>query len=322
MKKACWCIRYLLCGVACFVINNSSAFLGTLFEELGVLSEFNSRNCEAVVRGVKALMLSPDNAKDGVEKVSSPDPLPCTFDTLPGMPLELREIVDFFNHAERFRAVGARVPRGVLLYGPPGTGKTSVARVLAHECKAEFFPAKGSEFIEIYVGVGPKRVRELFDKARACERAIVFIDEIDSIGARRDRSINSESASTLNELLSQMDGFVQMSHVLVVAATNRLDMLDPALLRPGRFDRIVYVGLPDKNTRRSIVEYYTTFISSAASDKVFDTIATQSEGLSGADLKNLVNEAAVRAARRGVTQVVDDDFMVALADIKRGGGGG
>ncbi len=333
---------FLLGFLTCFTVGSSQALLREFFEELDALSSFNQQNRAAVYEGVSAAVrasLKNSSKKEeggsGEGGARTPfdhkmqvsgfnpvvqDPTPKTFDDLPGMSEDVREIVDFFKNAEHFSRVGARIPRGVLLYGPPGTGKTSVARVLAHECGAEFFTAKGSEFIEIYVGVGPKRVRELFEKARACKKAIIFIDEIDSIGGRRSLNVNSEVLSTLNELLSQMDGYAQVTNVLVVAATNRIDILDPALLRPGRFDRVVYVGLPSKETRLSILKYYCSFIPFAGSEEMLAKLALESEGLSGAQLKNVVNEAAVRAGRRKALQVEGDDLVQAFKALKGSGG--
>ncbi len=215
----------------------------------------------------------------------------------------------------RFARVGAKMPRGVLLYGPPGTGKTSIARAIAGESGAEFFSASGSDFVEMYVGVGPMRVRELFEKAKACKKAIIFIDEIDAIGGKRSGESNSEYRNTLNELLKQMDGF-ERSNITVIAATNRVDDLDEALLRPGRFDRLVEVGLPSLQSRIGIFKLYCSKITyTGENDSIFTELAQKSTGFSGADIKNVINEAAVLAAREEADSVSEAHLRQALDKI-------
>ncbi len=225
---------------------------------------------------------------------------PVTFDDVAGsaeIKHEVSDIVDFLREPERFRTVGAHIPHGLLLVGPPGTGKTLLAKALAGEANANFFSVSGAEFVELYVGVGASRVRELFKKARELEPAIIFIDEIDAIGRRRGRSDNSsEYDQTLNQILVEMDGFDERSNIVVIAATNRADVLDNALLRPGRFDRKVYVELPDREARRAILNVHARG-KPIAGDVNLDEIASRTAGLTGADLSNVVNEAAILAGR-------------------------
>jgi cell division protease FtsH len=225
---------------------------------------------------------------------------PVSFDDVAGaaeIKHEVSDIVDFLREPDRFRAVGAHIPHGLLLVGPPGTGKTLLAKALAGEANANFFSVSGAEFVELYVGVGASRVRELFKKAREVEPSIVFIDEIDAIGRRRGRSDNSsEYDQTLNQILVEMDGFDERSNVVVIAATNRSDVLDSALLRPGRFDRKVFVELPDREARRAILNVHARG-KPIAGDVSFEEIAARTAGLTGADLSNVINEAAILAGR-------------------------
>src|SRR5262249_27480716 len=214
---------------------------------------------------------------------------------------ELREIVEFLREPERFARVGARIPSSVLLYGPPGTGKTLIAKALAGEAGVPFFAASGSEFVEMYVGVGAKRIRELFARARRCEGgAVIFVDEIDAIGRHRSSGAapggNEEREQTLNQLLVELDGFDTSSKVVVVAATNRLDILDKALLRPGRFGRQVPVDLPSRDGREAILHVHAAG-KPFASDVDLELLADSTAGLSGADLAEGVNEGAILAAR-------------------------
>ena len=212
---------------------------------------------------------------------------------------EVSELVDFLREPQRYLKLGAEVPRGVLLTGPPGTGKTLLARALAGEAEVPFFSISGSQFIEIFVGVGASRVRQLFDAAKKSAPSIVFIDELDSVGRTRGTGLgggHDEREQTLNQILAEMDGFEEREPVIVVAATNRPDVLDPALLRPGRFDRHVVLDLPHRSERRAILEVHTRDVP-LESDVDLGRIASGTPGLSGADLKNLVNEAALLAAR-------------------------
>lgn len=212
---------------------------------------------------------------------------------------ELVEVVDFLKHPDRYRQLGARIPRGVLLVGPPGTGKTLLARSVAGEAGVPFFSTSASEFVEMFVGVGASRVRDLFDQARRNAPAIIFIDEMDAIGRQRGTGMgggNDEREQTLNQILVEMDGFEGYTNVIIIAATNRPDVLDPALLRPGRFDRQVTVGLPDVRGRRAIVDIHLRG-KPVGNDIDSALIARQTPGFSGADIANLVNEAALHAAR-------------------------
>jgi cell division protease FtsH len=232
---------------------------------------------------------------------------------------EVKEIVEFLSEPGRFAAIGGRIPKGVLLIGPPGTGKTLLARSIAGEAKAPFLFASGSDFVEMYAGVGASRIRKLFRDARRHDACIVFIDELDAVG--RSRGGNSlsheEREQTLNQLLVEMDGFAPNQGIVVIAATNRPDILDPALLRPGRFDRQVTVAAPDVNGREQILRIHGRKI--ALEEQVdLRAIARGTPGFSGADLANLVNEAALRAVRTGRTQVNESDLEHARDKVLMG----
>jgi len=231
---------------------------------------------------------------------------------------ELVEIVDFLRSPDRYRRVGASIPRGVLLVGPPGTGKTLLARAVAGEAGVPFFSMSGSEFVEMVVGVGASRVRDLFAQARRAAPAIVFVDEIDAIGRARGTLVGpGEREQTLNQLLVEMDGFDAGDAVIVLAATNRLDVLDPALLRPGRFDRHVTVQRPDRAGRQKILEVHTRGVP-LADDVSLSDLAAATPGLVGAELRNVVNEAALLAARNGREVVRTDDLFEALERLVLG----
>src|SRR3954451_6706730 len=209
---------------------------------------------------------------------------------------ELAEVVEFLRDPARFRALGAQVPKGILLHGPPGTGKTLLAKAVAGESGAQFFSQSAASFVEMFAGLGAARIRRLFAEARGARPAIIFIDELDAVGARRGSDNNSEREQTLNQLLVEMDGFGSTGDIVVIAASNLLDKLDPALLRPGRFDRQVFVSPPDVAGRKAILGVHTRN-KPLASDVDFDRIARQTSGLTGADLANIANEAAIAAAR-------------------------
>jgi cell division protease FtsH len=233
---------------------------------------------------------------------------------------ELQEVVEFLKYPEKFNQLGARIPRGVLLVGPPGTGKTLLARAVAGEAGVPFFSISGSEFVEMFVGVGASRVRDLFDQAKRNSPCIVFVDEIDAVGRQRGAGLggsHDEREQTLNQILVEMDGFDTNTNVIVVAATNRPDVLDPALLRPGRFDRQVILDRPDMKGRLEILKVH---IKGKPLDKAVDlqTIARQSPGFSGADLANLVNEAAILAARRNKKVIATPEFAEALERVVAG----
>ena len=236
-----------------------------------------------------------------------------TFDDVAGADEEkeeLQEIVDFLREPQKFIDLGARIPKGVLLVGPPGTGKTLLARAVAGEAEVEFLSISGSDFVEMYVGVGAKRVRDLFEQAKKAAPAIVFIDEIDAVGRQRGTGLgggHDEREQTLNQLLVEMDGFGTNEGVVVMAATNRADILDPALLRPGRFDRQVYVGLPDIKGREEILKIHTKN-KPLAEDVDLRAVARGTSGFSGADLENLANEAALLAARQNKKFLEKKDF--------------
>jgi cell division protease FtsH len=238
----------------------------------------------------KAKQLTPDMPTIGFKDVAGVDEAV----------EELEEIKEFLANPKRFRALGARIPKGVLLYGPPGTGKTLLARAVAGEAGVPFFSISGSDFVEIFVGVGASRVRDLFEQAKQAAPCIVFMDEIDAVGRHRGAGIgggNDEREQTLNQLLVEMDGFSVNQNIILIAATNRPDILDPALLRPGRFDRQIVVDRPDRNGRRQILAVHAKG-KPLAQDVNLDTLAAATPGFTGAELANLINEAALLAARR------------------------
>src|SRR5581483_6256561 len=247
-----------------------------------------------------------------------------TFDDVAGIgeaEQELVEVVDFLRNPDKYRKLGAAIPKGVLLSGPPGTGKTLLARAVAGEADVPFFSISASEFIEMVVGVGASRVRDLFDQAKKAAPAIIFIDELDAIGRQRGGGASlgghDEREQTLNQILTEMDGFTGTEGVIVLAATNRPEILDPALLRPGRFDRRVTVNPPDAAGRRKILEVHTRHVP-LAPEVDLGSIASSTPGMVGADLRNLVNEAALTAARRGHERVQLGDFTDALERIVLG----
>ncbi|MCC5953274.1 MAG: ATP-dependent zinc metalloprotease FtsH [Acidimicrobiia bacterium] len=246
-----------------------------------------------------------------------------TFDDVAGyegVKTEITEVVDFLKYPERFAEIGARVPKGILLVGPPGTGKTLIARAVAGEAGVPFLSVTGSDFMEMFVGVGASRVRDLFQSARKMGRAIIFVDEIDSIGRKRGAGLgggHDEREQTLNQMLAEMDGFEVTTGIVMMAATNRPDILDPALLRPGRFDRQVVVPLPELEDRREILEVHARH-KQMAPDVDIDLVARGTPGMSGADIANLVNEAALYAVREGCTEVHMRHFDLARDRIIMG----
>jgi cell division protease FtsH len=229
---------------------------------------------------------------------------------------ELQEIVEFLRDARRFKALGARVPKGILLHGPPGTGKTLLAKAVAHESGANFFSQSAAAFVEMFAGLGASRIRRLFREARKNAPAIIFIDELDAVGGRRGNDATGEKDQTLNQLLVEMDGFGTSDDVVVIAASNLLEKLDPALLRPGRFDRQVFVAPPDVKGREGILEVHTR--NKPLDDVDLGLVAKQTSGLTGADLANICNEAAIRAARRGATSISKGDFDSGLERVMAG----
>jgi cell division protease FtsH len=237
-----------------------------------------------------------------------------------GAKLELTEVVDFLKNPDRFTAVGAKIPKGVLLVGPPGTGKTLLAKAVAGEAGVPFFSISGLEFVEMFVGVGASRVRDLFENAKKSAPCIVFIDEIDAVGRQRGAGLgggNDEREQTLNQLLTEMDGFEGNTGIIIVAATNRPDVLDAALLRPGRFDRQVVVDRPDYSGRLQILEVHARG-KTLAKDVDLDKVARRTPGFTGADLSNLLNEAAILAARRQLTEIAMDEVNDAIERVMAG----
>jgi cell division protease FtsH len=234
--------------------------------------------------------------------------------------LELTEVVDFLKNADRFTAIGAKIPKGVLLVGPPGTGKTLLAKAVAGEAGVPFFSISGSEFVEMFVGVGASRVRDLFEQAKANAPCIVFIDEIDAVGRQRGAGLgggNDEREQTLNQLLTEMDGFEGNTGIIIIAATNRPDVLDSALMRPGRFDRQVVVDRPDYAGRQEILNVHARG-KTLAKDVDLNKIARRTPGFTGADLANLLNEAAILAARRSLTEISMDEVNDAIDRVMAG----
>ena len=265
-----------------------------------LMSKANSQNAMANFGKARTVLGVPDGKK-------------VTFDDVAGADeekAELQEVVDFLKDPEKFTKIGARIPHGILLVGPPGTGKTLLARAVAGEADVQFLSISGSDFVELYVGVGASRVRDLFDQAKKMAPAIIFIDEIDAVGRKRGSGLgggHDEKEQTLNQMLVEMDGFGRNNGVIVLAATNRPDILDPALLRPGRFDRQIHVGRPDVKGREDILKVH------AKGKRLDDTvdlkvIARSTPGFTGADLSNLLNEAAIMAAR-------EDRPVITMADI-------
>src|SRR5574337_163674 len=258
--------------------------------------------------GVKALSFGKSRARLLSDKQSK-----VTFADVAGADEakeELREIIEFLKDPPRFQKLGGRIPKGVLLMGPPGTGKTLLARAIAGEANAPFFSISGSDFVEMFVGVGASRVRDLFDQGKKHAPCIIFMDEIDAVGRHRGAGLgggHDEREQTLNQLLVEMDGFESNDGVILIAATNRPDVLDPALLRPGRFDRNVVVPKPDIKGREEILKVHAAK-TPLGTDVNLDVVARGTPGFSGADLSNLVNEAALLAARRGKRVVTRQEF--------------
>jgi cell division protease FtsH len=258
----------------------------------------------------RAKRMAPDSPKIGFKDVAGVDEAV----------EELQEIKEFLESPKKFQALGARIPKGVLLYGPPGTGKTLLARAVAGEAGVPFFSISGSDFVEMFVGVGASRVRDLFEQAKQASPCIVFMDEIDAVGRHRGAGLgggHDEREQTLNQLLVEMDGFEMKDNIILIAATNRPDILDPALLRPGRFDRQIVVDRPDRNGRRKILEVHSKG-KPLASEIDLDSLAAGTPGFTGADLANLVNEAALLAARHGKKQIGQDDLEEGIMRVIAG----
>jgi cell division protease FtsH len=258
----------------------------------------------------RAKRMTPDSPKIGFKDVAGVDEAV----------EELHEIKEFLENPKKFQALGARIPKGVLLYGPPGTGKTLLARAVAGEAGVPFFSISGSDFVEMFVGVGASRVRDLFEQAKQASPCIVFMDEIDAVGRHRGAGLgggHDEREQTLNQLLVEMDGFEMKDNIILIAATNRPDILDPALLRPGRFDRQIVVDRPDRNGRRKILEVHVKG-KPLAVEIDLDTLAAGTPGFTGADLANLVNEAALLAARRGKKTIQQEELEEGIMRVIAG----
>src|SRR5205814_701672 len=268
--------------------------------------------------GNKALSFGKSKAK-----LSSSSQKKVTFKDVAGVDEakeELQEIIEFLKEPQKFQKLGGRIPKGVLLMGPPGTGKTLLARAVAGEANVPFFSISGSDFVEMFVGVGASRVRDLFEQGKKNAPCIVFIDEIDAVGRHRGAGLgggHDEREQTLNQLLVEMDGFETNEGVILIAATNRPDVLDPALLRPGRFDRRVVVPRPDVKGREGILKVHTRRVP-IGEDVNIDLLARQTPGFAGADLENLVNEAALLAARKNKDRVSMSDFEIAKDKVMMG----
>jgi cell division protease FtsH len=273
---------------------------------------------QAQAGGNQALSFGRSRAKRLTESVPK-----VTFEDVAGVDeakSELAEVVEFLKNAKKFQALGAKIPKGVLLLGPPGCGKTMLARAIAGEAGVPFFHISGSDFVEMFVGVGASRVRDLFETAKANRPALIFIDEIDAVGRQRGAGLgggHDEREQTLNQLLVEMDGFDPNAGVIMIAATNRPDVLDPALLRPGRFDRHVTVDVPDANGRQAILNVHIKG-KPLADDVGVENLARRTPGFTGADLANLVNEAALLAARRDKQRIEMDDFNEAVDRVIAG----
>jgi cell division protease FtsH len=258
----------------------------------------------------RAKRMAPDSPKIGFKDVAGVDEAV----------EELQEIKEFLENPKKFQALGARIPKGVLLYGPPGTGKTLLARAVAGEAGVPFFSISGSDFVEMFVGVGASRVRDLFEQAKQAAPCIVFMDEIDAVGRHRGAGLgggHDEREQTLNQLLVEMDGFELKDNIILIAATNRPDILDPALLRPGRFDRQIVVDRPDRNGRKKILEVHAKG-KPLASEIDLDTLAAGTPGFTGADLANLINEAALLAARRGKKTIEQSELEEGIMRVIAG----
>lgn len=293
----------------------STTILPVLLTLAGVMFIFMMMNRQGGNAGSKAMSFGKSRAK-----LSTDSDKKVTFDHVAGLKEEkeeLEEIVDFLKEPKKYIQVGARIPKGVLLVGPPGTGKTLLAKAVAGEAGVPFFTISGSDFVEMFVGVGASRVRDLFDQAKKNSPCIVFIDEIDAVGRKRGAGLgggHDEREQTLNQLLVEMDGFGINEGVIVMAATNRADILDPAILRPGRFDRQVYVGRPDVKGREAILRVHAAG-KPFADDVDFSVVAKTTSGFTGADLENLLNEAALLTARAGKKKIDMEELQRAFVKV-------
>ena len=297
-----------------WVLNTLIPMLIVIVVGVFLFMMINAQNMNASVGNAKMMNFGKSRAKMsmGDKKI--------TFEQVAGLKEEkedLEEIVDFLKQPGKYNQVGARIPKGVLLEGPPGTGKTLLAKAVAGEANVAFFSISGSDFVEMYVGVGASRVRDLFEEAKKNAPCIVFIDEIDAVARRRGTGMgggHDEREQTLNQLLVEMDGFGVNEGIIVMAATNRVDILDPAILRPGRFDRKVAVGAPDVGGREDILKVHAKN-KPLAEDVDLKQIAQTTAGFTGADLENLLNEAAINAAKAGKAYITQDDIRKAFVKV-------
>lgn len=300
-----------LCGMAiALTLDGSASFRSTLGQGMITAAIAGLLLC-ALLRP-RAMRADAEAVGEGA--VSEAERVKCTFSDVAANDEALKsleQLRDYLRQPEKYARYGARMPKGVLLYGPPGTGKTLLARALAGEAGVPFYALSGSDFVEKYVGVGAKRVRELFKKARKAGKCVIFIDEIDAMGKSRHDGSSDERDQTLNALLSEMSGFNAGDGIIVLAATNRMEILDPALLRPGRFDRQIEVGLPGRRARRSILELHSRNKPLDA-DVDLDRLAAETAYFSGASLENLLNEAAILAATRSGESITMQDVRAAM----------
>lgn len=299
------------CGIAIsFTLESGFGFRNGLSQAMIIISLAGL----AVLAVFRPQYQKADAVSRGHGAVSEKTRNTCTFENVAANEQALRslqQLKDYLQNPEKYAQYGARMPRGVLLYGPPGTGKTLLARALAGEAGVPFFALSGSDFVEKFVGVGASRIRELFKKARKAGKCVIFIDEIDAMGKKRDDMSSDERDQTLNALLSEMSGFYTGDGVVVIAATNRIEMLDPALLRPGRFDRQIEVGLPGKKERLSILKLHSR--NKPMNENIdLEVLAAQTIYFSGASLESLLNEAAIQAASRGTGIIENDDIQAAF----------
>jgi len=312
------CMRYAALVYASIACLSVFPIHSSIWDNLREWSDFNRHMRNEVRDAINAQQPKDEN------HACEPQTTMLLADIRGTIPQEIYDLRGFLSGATKFAAAGAQAPRGILLVGPPGTGKTSIARALANELNIPFISASGTDFVEMYVGVGPQRVRKLFEQARTtadkkhAQHVIIFIDEIDAIGTRDNQFDSTESHRTINELLVQMDGFKNDPRIIIMAATNRCELVDSALLRPGRFDYVIHIPLPDKATRLDILSYYLLdpkFNRSTSGPISLDVIAHKTDGLSGAFLENLINRAAVNAARANRTAITQTDLDAACTQM-------